>query len=169
MPQISNKLKWCINKAKQEGKKHRGIRVIEPDPTRVKQHINKAKHNLKVMIYLIKGNMHDWAISASFYSMYHCLLAVLYKHGYESRNQECTFAAVEILIDEKKIDLPLDKLRKISFPERKEVLESNAVIELREDAQYGTETAYDLQKIHVLRQETAEFLDQVQEMLERKK
>ena len=67
MGHLENKLEWCIKKG-EEGKKHRGL----------------------TMIYLIKGNFPDWAVSASFYSMYHCLLAILVKHGYESRNQECT-------------------------------------------------------------------------------
>lgn len=31
MGQASNKLNYCINKAKTEGGKHRGIKVVEPD------------------------------------------------------------------------------------------------------------------------------------------
>ena len=166
MAQVSKKLKWCISKAKREEVKHRGIKVIKPNQNMADKHIIKAKHNTKVMLYLIKGNMLDWAINASFYTMYHCLLAILYKHGYESRNQECTFAAVETLINERKIDLPIEKLQRIGTPERTETLESEAVIELREDAQYGTETVFDLRRVQLLRDETIEFLEESQRILE---
>ncbi len=166
MGQASNKLKYCINKAKTEGVKHRGIRVVEHDMVRAGKHIAKAQHNLKVMLYLIKGNMLDWAISASFYSMYHCCLAILAKFGYESRNQDCTFAAIEVLIEEKKINLPIEKLRRISLPDRRETLDSDEVIELREDAQYGTETVFDIERIKTLRDETMEFLEIAERILQ---
>ena len=86
MGQASNKLKYCINKAKTEGVKHRGIKVVEPNIVQAGKHIAKAQHNLKAMLYLIRGNFLDWAVNASFYSMYHCCLAILAKFGYESRN-----------------------------------------------------------------------------------
>ncbi len=166
MGQASNKLKYCINKAKTEGVKHRGIKVVEPNIVQAGKHIAKAQHNLKVMLYLIKGNMLDWAISASFYSMYHCCLAILAKFGYESRNQDCTFAAIETLIEEKKISLPIEKLRRISLPDRRETLDTDEIIELREDAQYGTGTVFDIGQVNLLRDETMEFLEIAERVLQ---
>lgn len=98
MGHLENKLEWCIKKAKNESEKHRGLKEVKPNMEKSERHINKASHNLKAMLYLIKGGFPDWAINASFYVRYHCLLAILVKHGYESRNQECTFIAVEHLI-----------------------------------------------------------------------
>lgn len=146
MTQAQNKLRYCINKTKNEGEKHRGIRVTEPDLVRAGKHIAKAQHNMKAMLYLAKGNFLDWAVNASFYSMYHCCLAILAKFGYESRNQDCTFAVVETLIEDKKIDLPIEKLRRITSSDRNQTMDSDEVIELREDAQYGTETIRDLSR-----------------------
>ena len=166
MGQASNKLKYCINKAKTEGVKHRGIKVVEPNIVQAGKHISKAQHNLKAMLYLIRGNFLDWAVNASFYSMYHCCLAILAKFGYESRNQDCTFAAIETLIEEKKISLPIEKLRRISLPDRRETLDTDEVIELREDAQYGTGTAVDIGHVNLLRDETVEFLEITQKILE---
>ena len=166
MGQANNKLKWCINKAKDEGEKHRGIMLIKPDSAQADKHIAKAKHNLKTMLLLMKGNSLDWAINASFYTMYHCCLAILAKFGYESRNQECTFAAIEALIFDKKIDLPIEKLRRISVPDRADTVDSTEVIELREDAQYGTGTAFDMNQVETLRAETVEFLAMAQKILE---
>src|SRR3989338_11603271 len=141
MGHAENKLKWCKDKAKKEGVKHRGLREIAPDGTLAKEHLAKADHNLKAMIYLIKGGITDWAVNAPFYARYHCLLAVLAKNGYESRNQECTFAAIEVLIKEKKCAITLDQLRKIaSFDEQ---AKKDEVIKLREEFQYGTSTILD--------------------------
>src|SRR3990167_5163906 len=105
MAHLENKLEWCLNKAKKEGEKHRGLKEVSPNKEKADKHIKKEEHNFKAMLHLIKGNFPDWAVSASFYSIYHCLLAILAKRGYESRNQECTFAAVESLIKNKKVDL----------------------------------------------------------------
>lgn len=119
MGHLENKLEWCIKKAKKEGKEHRGLKESKPDEDKANMHIAKAEHNRKAMNYLIEGNFPDWAVSASFYSMYHCLLALATKFGYESRNQECTFTIVEHLIKNKKINLDIKWLNKIgSFDER---------------------------------------------------
>ncbi|MBI2105453.1 HEPN domain-containing protein [Candidatus Woesearchaeota archaeon] len=117
------------------------------------------------MIYLIKGNFPDWAVSASFYSIYHCLLAILAKYGYESRNQECTFAVVEHLIKNKKVDLDIQLLRKIaSFEEN---LEAEDILTLREEFQYGTEAAVDEAKMKELQNSTREFIELVRVALKK--
>src|SRR3989344_3855551 len=110
MINAENKLKWCLKKAENEGRKHRGLHKTQPDVQKTKDHIKKAEHNLSVMTYLIQKGFNDWAINASFYTHYHCLLAILQKFGYESRNQECTFAAIEHLIEQRKITLEKTEL-----------------------------------------------------------
>lgn len=164
MAYLENKLAWCVRKAQKEGKEHRGLQEIEPDIEKAKKHIEKAEHNLKAMLYLIKGNFPDWAVNASFYAMYHCILALLVKHGYESRNQECSFTAVEYLIQNKKIRLDVQKLKRIAcFDEHK--LDEKEIIKLREAFQYGTETIMDDAEIKNLVRETQEFIDIVKEEL----
>ena len=157
MGQPENKLKWCLRKAEKEGKDHRGLKKVPPDMNKANQHIAKALHNLSAMQYLIKGGFVDWAVSAGFYTMYHCLLAVLAKHGYESRNQECTFAVIEVLIEEKQSDITLEQLKKIaSFDEE---AASEEVIKIREKFQYGTETILDNTIVKKLVDEATEFIE----------
>ena len=114
MSQAHNHVKWCIEKARKElgeakklGKapKHRGLVEIKPNLDDAKKHLEKADHNLKTAVYMSKGGFSDWAVSAAFYCMYHCMLAILAKHGYESRNQTCTMAMIESLKEDGKIDL----------------------------------------------------------------
>ena len=89
--------------------------------------------------YLKKGEFSDISASTAFYSIYHCLLAIAAKFGYESRNQECTFALVYNLIEEKKIDIKKETMDKIASLDPEEH-EKKTTVEIRERYQYGTET-----------------------------
>ncbi|OGJ19936.1 hypothetical protein A3K73_03170 [Candidatus Pacearchaeota archaeon RBG_13_36_9] len=76
----------------------------------------------------------DWSASAAFYSLYHCLLALLVKFGYQSRNQSCTFAFVEELINAKKISISLEDLRSIFDKDVEENLaHSEKILDIREN------------------------------------
>src|SRR3989338_11642832 len=106
MSQAKNKVKWCLRKAEIELKEygiHRGIVKINPDIEKAREHIKKADHYLSATLYLKKGKFSDISASTIFYAMYHCLLAIAAKFGYESRNQECTFTLINSLIENKKI------------------------------------------------------------------
>ncbi len=139
MSHAKNKLTWCLKKAEkelQEGSSHRGLAIVDPDKKKALEHIKKAEHNLKGAIEFSKIGYSDWSASAFFYSMYQCFLAIASKFGYESGNQECTFALIESLIEDKKIGLDknlLDKVASLEVPK-----ESSTSIEIREEYQYGT-------------------------------
>jgi len=139
MSHVINKVEWYLKKAQKElkkSKKHRGIIKIEPDLNKAKEHINKAEHYLKATNYLKKGNFSDISASTVFYSMYHCLLAIALKLGYESRNQECTFALIYYLIEERKINFDENLLNKIASLDIEEGEKTS--VEIREQYQYGT-------------------------------
>lgn len=137
MSHAKSKVKWCLKKAEKEGVKHRGLVKIKPNLEKARQHIKKAEHYLMATDYLKKGNFSDISTSTIFYAVYHCLLAIAIKFGYESRNQECTFALIYSLIENKKINLKEDLLQKISFLDTKDN-EEKSTIEIREKCQYGT-------------------------------
>ncbi len=84
---------------------------------------------------VLKEKFSDVSASTVFYAMYHSLLAILAKFGYESGNQECTFALIYFFIEDKKISLEKDLVDKISSINSEE----ESVIELREKYQYGIE------------------------------
>ena len=97
MSQAKNKLKWCLKKAEEEIKEqgmHRGLIKIKPNIGKSREHISKSEHYFNATEYLKKGNYSDIGASTIFYCMYHCLLAIAAKFGYESGNQECTFALI---------------------------------------------------------------------------
>lgn len=139
MSHAKNKVKWCIDKSKKElekSNKHRGLIKVKPYFNDAKNHIKKAEHNFKALLSNEKNGFSDWATSAGFYTIYHCFLAIISMFGYESRNQECTIALVELLKEDNKIDLSQEIIDTIKHSKNQEM----SVVELRESFQYGAET-----------------------------
>ncbi|MFH1511280.1 MAG: hypothetical protein ABIF10_06315 [Candidatus Woesearchaeota archaeon] len=99
-------------------------------------HIAKAEHYLLATQHLQNSGFSDISASTAFYAMYHCLLAICLKEGYESHNQECTFALIESLVEDGRIDFDMAILHKIAAAQA-----NNSEIAgraLREQMQYGT-------------------------------
>jgi len=141
MSQATKKVNWCINKAQDELKEkgtHRGLVRVKPDLGKARDFISKAEHYLKATEYLKEGNFSDISASTVFYSIYHCLLAIAEKFGYESRNQDCTFALIYSLIEEGKIDFDVNVLNRIASLDAKQGDEKTSV-GVREQFQYGTD------------------------------
>jgi len=147
MSQASKQIKWCLNKANKEieeckklGKrlKHRGLVKIEPNTEEAEKNIAKAIHNFNAIGRFRDIGFSDWSISAGFYCIYQCFLAIAKKFGYESRNQSCTIALIESLKEENKISLEQKFIDMLKYQDIEEIQE-NSVIELREDYTYGVE------------------------------
>ncbi|HIH47335.1 TPA: HEPN domain-containing protein [Candidatus Woesearchaeota archaeon] len=170
MSHAKNKVNWCLNKAKKElreGKQHRGLVKVEVDLEKAREHLTKAEHNLKVTLYLQKGGFTDWCSSSLFYVIYHCFLAILVKYGYETRNQECTFALIASLIEDKKITLIQEDLEKVSMLNLKETQESpDTVVSIREDYQYSTKVSLENKEYQELLQLAKRILDKTKVALE---
>jgi uncharacterized protein (UPF0332 family) len=90
----------------------------------------------------------------------------LQKFGYESRNQECTFAAIECLIEKGKIGLDKEDIRKIFATDKEDGLEEADIVDLRERFQYGTETLVEKQKIQELYEQTKLFIEKAKSVLQ---
>lgn len=150
MSHLDNKIDWCVDKAQKElasNQKHRGLIKVSPNLEEAKKHIAKAEHNFKAALSLEK-TFSDWSVSACFYTIYHCFLAIILKNGYESRNQECTIVLIKGLNEAGKIKLDSDIVNALDFEEVN--LESN-VINMRENFQYGTETSIQDKKLEKLK------------------
>lgn len=141
MSYLKEKVEWCLKKAERELKeegKHRGLVRITPNSPKAKEHIKKAEHNLKLMINLKTTEFSDWCGSAAFYAMYHSLLAIIAKSGYETGNQECTFALFASLVEEGKISFDLSLLESVAKIDPQKQIERETITEIREEYQYGT-------------------------------
>lgn len=169
MSHAKNKFQWCLDKAKkelQEKKIHRGLVIMPSDIVNAREHVAKAEHNLKVTFYLHQGGYTDWCSSTLFYAIYHCFLSLLAKFGYESRNQECTFAVILHLIEEGKISLEKEDIEKVSVLDISESRASSTATHLREEYQYGTKVSLQNKEYQQLLQLAKKILDKTKENME---
>jgi hypothetical protein len=83
------------------------------------------------------------------------LLALLSKNGLESRNQNCTFAFVENLIEQHEISLTKEELKEIFDKDVTEDLQhSSKILDIRENMQYSIKTSMEEQEFLSLKQKT---------------
>ena len=165
---MSTKLEKCLKEGKKGGQRHKGLKKIEPSDEMTRSHLNKAMHNFKAMISFKKTGFSDWSASASFYCLYHCLLAILSKFGYESRNQSCTFELIEALIDKDGLSLTKDELKEIFDKDVSENLEhSGKILDIRETMQYSVKTFLEDKEFLELKERTKTLLDKIRRDIER--
>jgi uncharacterized protein (UPF0332 family) len=160
---IAEKLKKCFAEGQKGGERYQGLRKIKPSPEIAQGHLVKAIHNFEAMTRFHDLQYSDWSAGAAFYALYHGLLALLAQHGYESRNQSCTFALIEDLI--KKSDI-----KKISLSDIKEIFDkdvtvnlahSNKILDIRERMQYSTKTALAEEEFQTLKKRVKELFDKI--------
>ncbi|MBS3140812.1 HEPN domain-containing protein [Candidatus Woesearchaeota archaeon] len=152
MPKNKSRLEWCLASEDR-------LKRIPLNNLKAKEHIEKAKHNLLAADYNVKGNFNDWAVSQAYYAMYHSLLAILYKFGYESKNHECTISAVEHLIETKKIGLDI---KDIAFIRTTEQMKMQDAKSLREEFQYGTKTDVNKEILNNLINRAKEIVEKIE-------
>ena len=160
MGKIENTFQWCLKQGN-KGDKHKGLKKIKPNSEEAEKQIEKALSDLDTMQYLYDGKKTDWVASAVFYAMYHSLLAILYKLGYDSRNQECTITTIEKFIADKTINLEqkyIDMIRNLQNVENAK--------SVREEMQYGSETSMEEERCKKLMNNAKEFVDRIKEALE---
>lgn len=169
MPHAENKVEWCLKKAEKElaaGSMHRGIVRIKPGRELAQSHVAKAEHNLRAMSDFRDSGYSDWSASAAFYAMYHCLLAIISLHGYESRNQECTFALVRKLVADGKVRLDLALVDGIASQSPDEQHELPTVVDIRESGQYGVSLSLEDRTFKRILNLARELLDRTKEILQ---
>ena len=164
---IKNKLKNCIKKG-ENGERHNGLRKIEPSSELINGHIKKAIHNFNAIDLFSKLNYSDWSASAAFYCLYHGLLALIAKKGFESRNQSCTFALIEQMIENKEISITKEELKEIYDKDVTENIEqSNKFLDIRENMQYSIKTALEKQEFKLLKERTKVLFDKLRKEVEK--
>ncbi len=164
MEKIEKTFYWCL-KLGENKEKHKGLKKLNTSDLRESEaHLKKAKSNLETMRYLYDGGKTDWVASAAFYAMYHILLALLYKLGYESRNQECTINAVEYFMKGGEISLEQEYIDMIRLAQEQENKQDAKTV--REEYQYGTKTVMGDNLCLQIMENARRFVDRIKEVLE---
>lgn len=170
MLKLNKKLKKCLKEGGSGGERHKGLRKINPNKELSLNHLNKALHNFKAMNFFHKNSFSDWSASAAFYCLYHCLLGILAKNGYESRNQSCTFTLIENLINK-------NIVKEITNKDLKEIFESNVteslkhstkILDIRENMQYSAKTSMEDDVFIKLKERTKLLFEKLRKEIERK-
>jgi len=162
------KLKKCLKEG-ESGERHKGIKKISINENKIKGHLKKAIHNLNAMISFKKTGFSDWSASAGFYALYHLLLALIAKEGYESRNQSCTFALIEKMIKERKLKITNEDLKEIFDKDMTADIEhSSKILDLRENMQYSTKTSLEEDEFINLKERITELFHKLRLELEEK-
>lgn len=169
MSHAKNKVEWCLNKAEKElkeGDVHRGLIKINPDKEKALEHIRKAEHDLKGAVEFAEIGFSDWSASAFFYSTYQCFLAIAVKFGYESGNQECTFALMYSLAEDKKIDIDKSLLDLVSSLDLQKPNQESTSVKIRERYQYGIDLSLDDKTYNELLSLCRKILSKTKEIIE---
>jgi len=149
-----DKIKNCLKEG-ERGERHKGLRKRVASIGIAGEHMKKARHNFDAINDFYKIGYSDWSASAAFYSLYHLLLAILAKRGFESRNQSCTFALIEDMIDSGDLDITKEELKEIFDKDVTENLEhSNKILDFRETMQYSYKTFLEKGEFEILNQRT---------------
>ena len=165
---VKEKLSKCFKEGNIGAERHKGLRKIGVSEQKIKSHVEKAIHNLKAMTEFKRIGFSDWSASAAFYCLYHLLLALIAKYGYESRNQSCTFAFIEYLIDKKEILITKADLKEIFDKDVAYNLEhSGKILDIRENWQYSTKTILEEEEFIDLRKRIKELFDKLRNEIER--
>src|SRR3989338_782274 len=163
---VNEKVKKCIKSGETEGERHKGLRKIAPDIKKAADHVQKAIHNLQAMAIFKEKGYSDWSVSAGFYALYHLLLAILVKEGYESRNQSCTFAVIEKFIEEGKWSIIVEELKDI-YDTDIDLGHSDTLLDLRERYQYLTKTEMGEQEFNALKARVKYLFDKLRNDIEK--
>lgn len=165
---------WCLLKASKEiedSKKHnrkirhKGLLKIEPDKKLALGHVEKARHNLKMFRLLRENKFSDWCITMGFYVLYHCFLAIVVKKGYESKNQTCTIALIELLQEQGEISINQNVIDFMKYNEEKNGNEES-LIDLREDYTYGVDLEIkDEQQLDKIEKLCVEFIEDTRDIV----
>ena len=69
------------------------LRKVPVNIERARQHIDKARRNLRAMKIMFDNDLFDWTIICGYYAMYHAVLAALFEIGIRATAHYCAIAA----------------------------------------------------------------------------
>ena len=134
---LAKELRDCFKdseKDEKNGKKHKGLLVVEPNDKSAREYIQKAKDALDwCNVYKLKGA--DYKIPEEwFYTLYYCGLAFLAKLGVESRSQKYTAMFLEYMQCKGVINYGEEFIESITVYKEKG---KESEVDRREEARYG--------------------------------
>ncbi len=154
--------------------------IKKTNPSLFGKHLNKSLNNLEfgnfILLehkYSIKKKLknksfYDWCIVIYYYAIYHSILALIFKAGFESKNHLASISALTYMYYHKKNVLQKEDIEFIiqSLNIKKEEIEfiSNSK-ELREKANYRVDESFNLSLAKNIQEKTADFINKIKNIL----
>ncbi len=88
-----------LNSLKSENK----LELVEPSEDIMKSCLEKSATSLKASQILLDSNLLEESVSMSYYAMYHCLLALLFKCGIKCENHTDNILLLKRLFNENEL------------------------------------------------------------------
>ena len=127
-----------------------------------------SEHNYSIRKKLKGKSFYDWCIVIYYYAIYHSVLALISKAGFESKNHLASISALTYIyyhnrnvLDKEDIQFVIDNLH-IQGEEIEFIASSK---EMRERASYKVDETFDIRLAKDLQEKIAEFVNKVREIL----
>jgi len=117
------------------------LRKVPVNVERARQHIDKARRNLRAMKIMFDNDLFDWTIICGYYAMYHAVLASLFNIGIRATAHYCAIAAFKKFYIERGKVAPeyINYIKKAKQLEQKYAETLEKAQEERVVEQYGVE------------------------------
>ena len=154
------------------------IKMTNPDL--FEKYLNKALNNLEFGNFIFSEHeysireklngksFYDWCIVIYYYAIYHGVLSLISKVGFESKNHIASISALTYiyyhkrnLLNKREIQLVIDNFN-IKGEEIEFIANSK---EMRERASYNVDKSFDLLQAKNLQKRTVDFVNNVKEIL----
>ena len=131
-----------------------------------KQHLEKARRNLRAMKLMSDNELFDWVVICGYYAMYHAVLASLLKIGIRAKAHYCALAAFkEFYVERGKVGpeflgyIKRAKQLEQKYSEALDKAQENRIIE-----QYGVETISNSDAEWII-EDAKDFVMKIEEVL----
>jgi len=88
-----------LSKLKREGK----LELVEPSEEMKNSYLEKSLNSFKASDVLLKTGLLEESVSMSYYAMYHCLLALMFKCGIKCENHTGNILLLKVLFGEEEL------------------------------------------------------------------
>lgn len=154
------------------------VRRIPPAERLAKFHINKAFHNIDFANFTmanqerinkrLQGETYfDWAISISYYAMYHSALAMLFRLGYKSSSHLATICVLCRECLGKTLERQdIERLSRTLELSEEEIREIGTAKERREKASYSGSISFEKSLAEMTIADARKFVNRIADILE---
>ncbi len=154
--------------------------IKKTNPALFKKHLNKSLNNLEFGNFVLSEHkysikkklrgksFYDWCVVIYYYAIYHSVLALISKAGFESKNHLASISALTYIYYHKRNLLNKEDMQIVidNFNVKCEEIEFIASSkEIREKASYRVDESFDISLAEDMRSKTADFVNKVKEIL----